>query len=57
MLVEYLRELSILSKKLEGYIIGSYWNREENEIDIVALNKDKALFFECKNGNINHSNK
>ncbi|MDJ0270541.1 MAG: DUF234 domain-containing protein [Aigarchaeota archaeon] len=40
--------LEIVSLVLTGYKIGRYWDRHGNEIDIVALGDEKALFFECK---------
>jgi len=47
--------LSILSKKLHGYKIGAYWDREGNEVDAIAIGEGKAIFFECKIGKIDRS--
>lgn len=40
--------LEVLSKTLTGYRIGRYWDKEGNEIDIVAIHNGESLFFECK---------
>jgi len=44
--------LSVLSKKLHGYKIGAYWDREGNEVDAIAIGEGKVIFFECKTGKI-----
>ncbi len=47
--------LSVLSKKLHEYKIGSYWDREGNEVDAIAIGEGKTIFFECKTGKIDRS--
>ncbi|MEM1545192.1 MAG: ATP-binding protein [Candidatus Methanomethylicia archaeon] len=47
--------LSILSKTLQGYKVGTYWDREGNEVDVVAIGNEKTIFFECKTGRIDSS--
>ncbi|RLF21691.1 MAG: hypothetical protein DRJ68_02895 [Thermoprotei archaeon] len=41
-----------LSKRLPGYMVASYWDREGNEVDVVAVKGRSALIFECKFGTL-----
>ncbi|MGC8935746.1 MAG: ATP-binding protein [Candidatus Methanomethylicaceae archaeon] len=49
--------LSMISKRLQGYRVGRYWDRDGNEIDVVAIRErdGDVVFFECKMGGVEPS--
>ncbi|MEM2746440.1 MAG: DUF234 domain-containing protein, partial [Candidatus Caldarchaeum sp.] len=44
--------VEVLSKLLRGFMVGVYWDREGDEIDVAAMRDGAALFFECKTAGV-----